>query len=120
MSSPVVEALGGSGDLQARYAAFRDAAHDALGEELTAQIRHAVAAVHGIETPLPNGEAPPATLAYAKRMPFEHTAISDAEAAAVVAELGEDGYVAFSVVAALADAECRALKVDLPGLTQPR
>jgi hypothetical protein len=53
-----------------------------------------------------------ACLAYARRMPFEHTAITDAEAAAVAAHLGEPGFVAFSVVAALADAECRAALVD--------
>ncbi|MCL4673548.1 MAG: hypothetical protein KJZ64_11565 [Sphingomonadaceae bacterium] len=55
-------------------------------------------------------------LAYARRMPFEHTAITDTEAAAVVALLGEQGFVAFSVVAALADAECRAELVGLPEL----
>lgn len=36
--------------------------------------------------------------------------------AAVAQGLGEPGFVAFSVVAALADAECRAGLVDLPGL----
>jgi hypothetical protein len=49
-------------------------------------------------------------------MPFEHTAISDAEAAAVVAHLGEPRFVAFSVVTALADAECRAELVGLAEL----
>lgn len=117
MSSPVVEALSGSAGLQAKYAAFRDAAHDALGSDMVAQIRHAIAQVHGIETPQPTGELPLAVNAYAKRIPFEHVAIRDDEAAAVVAELGVEGYVAFSVVAALADAEFRAIKVDLPGLT---
>ncbi len=127
MSGPVTEALGNGtsagSDLGVKYAKFRDASHAALGETMTAQIRHAVARVHGLENapgdtaPI---EAPPedaAWLAYARRMPFEHTAITDEEAAAVVAELGEERYVAFSVVAALADAECRAAHVDLPGLT---
>jgi hypothetical protein len=49
-------------------------------------------------------------------MPFEHTAITDAEAAGLVAHLGEAGFVALSVVAALADAECRAGLVGLPEL----
>jgi hypothetical protein len=49
-------------------------------------------------------------------MPFEHTAITDEEAATVVAHLGEAGFVAFSVLAALADAECRAESVGLPEL----
>ncbi len=55
-------------------------------------------------------------VAYARRIPLEHTAITDAEAAAVAAHLGKPGFVAFSVVAALADAKCRAALVDLPGL----
>ena len=38
------------------------------------------------------------------------------EAGAVVAYRGEAGFVASSVLAALADAECRAALVDLPGL----
>ena len=45
---------------------------------------------------------------------------TDAQAAAVVAHLGEPGFVAFSVVTALADAECRAALVDLPGLALER
>lgn len=102
--------------MAAKYEAFRDAAHAALGEELVAQVRHAIFAVHGIAAPEASGECPPATLAYARRMPFEHTAITDEEAAAVIGEIGEQAYVAFSVVAALADAECRAEKVNLPGL----
>ena len=36
----------------------------------------------------------------------------------VVAHLGEAGFVAFSVLAALADAECRAELVGLPGLAR--
>ena len=116
MNGPVAGALSGNPDLGAKYTAFRNAAHDALGALMVAQSRHVVAKVHGIDTPAPEGQLPPATLAYAKRIPFEHTAISDEEAAAVVTELGEDGYVAFSVVAALADAECRAEKVGLADL----
>lgn len=116
MNGPVAAALAALPGLREGFEAFRTAAHEALGEELTMQVRHAVAAVHGIETPAPAGAAPPGILAYARRIPFEHTAITDAEAAAVVAELGEEGFVAFSVVAALADAECRAEKVGLASL----
>lgn len=83
---------------------------------MVALVRHAVFAAHGAAAAEPSGECPPAVLAYARRIPFEHTAISDEEAAAVVAEIGEAGYAAFSVVAALADAECRAEKLNLPGL----
>lgn len=119
MSGPVAAALAGRPELADRYAAFRAAAHGALDPALVALVQQAIAAVHCC------GEAPDesgldadtrACLAYARRMPFEHTAITDTEAAAVVAALGEPGYVAFSVVAALADAECRAGMVDLPGL----
>ena len=130
MSGPVKEALGtgtsAGSDLGVKYAKFRDASHAALGEEMTGQIRHAVARVHGLEN-APGDTAPmcsppedTAWLAYARRMPFEHTAITDEEAAAVVSEIGEEGYVAFSVVAALADAECRAEKIDLPGLARSK
>ena len=119
MSGPVASALAGSPELAEKFAHFRDEAQAALGEELVAHIRHAVFAVHGMNTAAPAGECAPATLDYARRIPFEHTAISDAEAAAVISELGEKGYVAFSVVAALADAECRAEKVNLPGLANP-
>lgn len=118
MSGPVAAALSASPELRARFETFRSAAHDALGPELTAQIRHAVAEVHGTQGTPPVGEAPSASIAYARRIPFEHTAITDEDAAAVIAELGEARFVAFSVVAALADAECRAQKVDLPGLSR--
>lgn len=117
MSGPVTGALAGAPKMQAQYDAFRAAAHAALGDELTAHVRHAVAEVHGIETSKPSGDAPAVVLAYARRMPFEHTAITDAEAAGVVAAIGEQGYVALSVVAALADAECRAGQVGLGELT---
>lgn len=120
MSGPIHAALAATnGALADRYAAFVAASEGALAPELVALIRQAVAAVHGLgaapeETAL--DEATRTALAYARRMPFEHTAINDAEAAAVAAHLGEPGFVAFSVVAALADAECRAARVDLPGL----
>jgi len=120
MSGPVHAALAATnGALAERYAAFRAASEAALAPELVALIRQAVAAVHGL------GDAPDeaalddearTALAYARRMPFEHTAITDGEAAAVVAHMGEAGFVAFSVVTALADAECRARQVGLPEL----
>lgn len=117
---PVHAALAGDPVLAEHYATFRAAAEGALDAGLVALIRRAVAQVHGIETePADESALDPGTrttLAYARRMPFEHTAITDAEAAAVVAHLGEPGFVAFSVVTALADAECRAALVDLPGL----
>ncbi len=116
VSGPVAAALSGTPDLGAKYEAFRDAAHEALGAQLVAHVRHAVAEVHGVASTAPHGEAPAATIAYARRMPFEHTAITDEEAAAVVAEIGEVRFVALSVVAALADAECRAGMVDLEAL----
>ncbi|WP_324262044.1 hypothetical protein U4960_02535 [Altererythrobacter sp. H2] len=125
MSGPVFAALAARPELAAHYAAFREAAHQALDPALVAMVRQAIAAVHGCADPeaAPIDEAAldagtQACLAYARRMPFEHTAITDAEAAAVVAALGEPGYVAFSVVAALADAECRAGLVGLPELVE--
>jgi hypothetical protein len=117
--SAVCAALAGDPVLAQHYAAFRAKAEGALDPALVALVRQAVAAEHGME-PAPDDSAlddrARVCVAYARRMPFEHTAISDAEAAAVVAQLGEPGFVAFSVVAALADAECRAALVDLPGL----
>ncbi len=121
---PVAQAVAGNPAMAEQYSAFRDAAHQALGEELSAQVRQAVAEVHGLSS-APGDAALAASsddaatqtcVAYAKRMPFEHTAISDDEAAAVVQAIGEDRYVALSVVAALADAECRAEQVGLAGL----
>jgi hypothetical protein len=117
--SAVQAALAGDPVLAEHYATFRASAEAALDPALVALIRDAVAAVHGMarapdETTLDDGTK--LCLAYARRMPFEHTAITDAEAAAVTAHLGEAGYVAFSVVTALADAECRAAMVELPGL----
>ena len=116
---PVHAALADDPVLAGHYAAFRDRATGALDPALVALIGQAVRAVHGMgtapdETALDEGTR--TCLAYARRMPFEHTAITDAEAAAAVAHLGEPGFVAFSVVTALADAECRAELVDLPGL----
>jgi len=117
MSGPVAQALSGSPQLAAGFEAFREASHAALGEELVAQVRHAVAQVHGVPSEKPADAGPSATLAYARRIPFEHTAITDEDAAGVVAELGEARFVAFSVVVALADAECRAQKVRLEELS---
>jgi hypothetical protein len=119
VTGPVHAALAGDPVLAAHYADFRTKAEAALDPALVALIRQAVAAVHGMgaapdEDGLDGGLR--VCLAYARRMPFEHTAIGDAEAAAVVTHLGEPGFVAFSVVTALADAECRAELVDLPGL----
>jgi len=117
--SAVHAALAGDPVLAAHYADFRAKAEAALDPALVALIGEAVAAVHGIEAAPDESaldEGTRTALAYARRMPFEHTAITDAEAAAVVAHLGEPGFVAFSVVTALADAECRAALVDLPGL----
>ncbi len=120
MSGPVHAALAATnGALAERYAAFRAASEGALAPELVALIGQAVAAVHGISAaPDETGldEATLTALAYARRMPFEHTAITDAEAAALVSHLGEAGFVAFSVVTALADAECRAGLVGLAEL----
>jgi len=119
MSGPVARALAGSPELAAHYTAFRDAAHEALGPEMVEDIRRAVAEVHGMDgsgDEDARGGAPEAVIAFARRMVFEHTAITDEDAAAVVSELGEPGLVAVSVVAALADAECRAAAVGLPDL----
>lgn len=58
-------------------------------------------------------------LAYAERIPFEHTAITDSEAAAVKDTLGEPGFVAFSVAVSLFDALCRVrLVLDLQPLPE--
>jgi hypothetical protein len=117
--SAVCAALAGDPVLAAHYAEFRAKSEGALDPALVALIRQAITQVHGLgDAPDESGLDPGtrACLAYARRMPFEHTAITDAEAAQVVAHLGEPGFVAFSVVAALADAECRAELVDLPGL----
>ena len=116
---PLVAALAGNPVLAEHYAAFRGHAEAALDPALLALVRQAVAAAHGMATP-PDESAldagTRAALAYARRMPFEHTAITDAEAAQMVAHLGEPGFVAFSVVAALADAECRVEQVGLADL----
>ena len=117
--SAVCAALAADPVLAAHYADFRAKTEAALDPALVALVRQAVAAVHGMgaapdEAGLDDGTR--TVLAYARRMPFEHTAITDAEAAAVVAHMGEPRFVAFSVVAALADAECRAALVGLPEL----
>lgn len=117
---PMMAALAGDPVLAQHYADFRAKAESALNPRLVALIRQAIAAVHGMEAAAIEDatldERTRLCVAYARRFPFEHTAITDPEAAAVIAHLGESGFVAFSVVAALADAECRAALVDLPGL----
>lgn len=117
--SAVCAALAADPVLASHYADFRAKSEAALGPALVALVREAVAAIHGVSSaPDETGldDAARTALAYARRMPFEHTAITDAEAAAVVGHLGEAGFVAFSVVTALADAECRAELVGLPEL----
>lgn len=120
MSGPVHAALAGDPVLAQHYAAFRKRAESALDARFVALIRQAIAAVHGMEAAAIDDaaidEGTRTAIAYARRIPFEHTAITDAEATQVIAHLGEPGFVAFSVVAALADAECRAAMIDLPGL----
>ena len=119
---PVHAALAGDPVLAEHYAAFRAKAEGALDARLVGLIRQAIAAVHGIEAAAIDDaaldERARSCVAYARRIPFEHTAITDPEAAAVIAHLGEARFVAFSVVAALADAECRAELVDVPGLAR--
>jgi len=117
--SAVCAALAADPVLAEHYAEFSAKTEAALDPALVALVRAAVVAVHGMgsapdESALDEGTR--TVLAYAQRMPFEHTAITDAEAAAVVAHLGEAGFVAFSVLAALADAECRAEQVGLAEL----
>jgi hypothetical protein len=117
--SAVCAALAADPVLASHYANFRADTETALDQRLVMLIRQVVAAVHGMgaapdESALDEGTR--TCLAYARRMPFEHTAITDAEAAEVVGHLGEPGFVAFSVLTALADAECRAGLVGLPGL----
>jgi hypothetical protein len=117
--SAVQAALSGDPVLASHFADFRAKTEAALDPVLVALAGQAVAAVHGMgaapdESGLDAGTR--TALAYARRMPFEHTAITDAEAAAVAAHLGEAGFVAFSVMTALADAECRAALVGLPEL----
>ena len=117
--SAVCAALAADPVLAEHYAAFRSSTEAALDTGLVALVRQAVAAVHGMGAAPDEGaldEGTRTVLAYARRMPFEHTAITDAEAAQVVAHLGEAGFVAFSVLAALADAECRAEQVGLAEL----
>jgi len=120
VSGPVLTALAGDPVLAEHYADFRAKAEAALDPALVALIRQTIAAVHAMEAAPVDDRAldagTRACLAYARRIPFEHTAITDAEAAGLTRHLGEPGFVAFSVVAALADAECRAALVDLPGL----
>lgn len=119
--SAVCAALAADQVLASHYADFRDKTEAALDPALVALVRQAVAAAHGMGTAPDEAGLDAGTrtaIAYARRMPFEHTAITDAEAAAVVAHLGEAGFVAFSVLAALADAECRAALVDLPELAR--
>jgi len=117
--SAVCAALAADRVLAAHYADFSAKTEAALDPALVALVRQAVVAVHGMAAAPDESGLDAGTrlcLAYARRMPFEHTAITDAEAAAVVAHLGEAGFVAFSVLAALADAECRAEQVGLAEL----
>lgn len=46
-------------------------------------------------------------LAYAEQIPFAHHLIADDDAATVRRELGDDGFVAYSLAVALFDALCR-------------
>lgn len=90
----------------------------ALYDRLHAQIGSA----HGDGlAPARKGDDTPqmrALLAYADKIPFAHHAIDDDEAAGVRAILGDAGYVAFSVAAALFDAVCRAQQVhEQPSVT---
>ncbi|MFM7349286.1 MAG: hypothetical protein ACKO01_07335 [Erythrobacter sp.] len=119
--SAVCAALAADPVLASHYADFRAKSEGALAPELVALVRQTIEAVHGVGPAPADSDLDEGTricLAYARRIPFEHTAIQDAEAAAVVSHLGEPGFVAFSVVAALADAECRAALVGLPELAR--
>jgi len=123
VNGPIAAALSGNPALAGDYLAFRQSAEQALPAPLVVLVRQAIADVHGcadtgagVVDEAAFDEGTRACLAYARRIPYEHTAITDGEAARVIAALGEAGFVAFSVVAALADAECRAALVDLPTL----
>lgn len=106
----VTRALAARPDLLGAFAAF----YGALWEEhllepaLLDVTARTIARVQSETGRHPDGDA---VQAYAARIPFEHHAIGDDEAARVCAELGEAGYVAFSVAAALEDALLRARMV---------
>ncbi|QGN54289.1 hypothetical protein GKE62_06725 [Novosphingobium sp. Gsoil 351] len=114
---PAVErVLGASPELLARFRRFygelwRDGT---LGADLLAAVQQRIARVHANGAPeaqAPRDPSREALLAYAAQIPFEHHAITDAAAAQVRETLGEDGFVAFTVAAALSDALCRARMV---------
>ena len=82
-----------------------------LADGLVSAVQQQIAQVHASPAPgKPNtGDArEDRLLAYAAQIPFEHHAITDAAAAQVRATLGDQGFVAFTVAAALSDALVRA------------
>lgn len=82
---------------------------DALAPALLDDLRRRIEAQHtGAATV---DAIPPELTAYADLIPFAHHAITDDQAAAVRATLGDPGYVAFSIAVALFDALYRAREV---------
>ncbi|MBD2843329.1 carboxymuconolactone decarboxylase family protein [Erythrobacter rubeus] len=135
--SPAEEFFGHRADLMEEFKAFYGTLWDeaVLDPALLEMIRLAVARVHRCDAELAIrheasglsdakraalanwrssdlfSDSERVCLAYAERIPFEHTAITDAEAEAVKDALGEAGYVAFSVAGSLFDAMCRVRMV---------
>ena len=99
------------------FARFLGALRDErlLEAALYDRLRGQIASAHGDGPPLAPSSDDSKQMrtlrAYAEKIPFAHHAISDEEAAGVRALLGDAGYVAFTVAAALFDAVCRAQRV---------
>ena len=84
---------------------------DVLDQGLLSALQQRIGRVHAFPAPGEPGTGDARQdrlLAYAAQIPFEHHAITDAAAAQVRYALGDQGFVAFTVAAALSDALVRA------------
>ena len=117
LDPPLVTMLAERPEFLEGFAQFLGALRDErlLEPALYDRLRGQIASAHGDGPPLApssdENERMRTLLAYADKIPFAHHAITDDEAADVRALLGDAGYVAFTVAAALFDAITRAQHV---------
>jgi len=109
--TPLDRALAHNPDLAKRFRAFHDAprADALLDPAIHELVNRRIAQIHENASEPANADDPraKAVLPFVDKLPFAHHAISDDEAGAAREALGDAGFVALAVHAALCDAQYR-------------
>lgn len=108
LPTPQLAETTGDRPLSVLFDEFAEAARTGLDPVIAAAVTERIAQIHaGPIAPLGDGAGIRDLLPFVDNLPFAHHTISDEQAAAARDALGEEGFVALAVHAALSDARCR-------------